>query len=90
MCRTGLLWRDAREVVESSLRAANIPVPAATAHVTALDSLSKMSNSNGHMDLREYEPVVAEVVRRAPCNFLVFSCGDDSVSWTLANPGGKV
>jgi uncharacterized protein (TIGR01627 family) len=40
------------------------------------------------MTRTEYTAIVDELLRRGPCNLLVFGCGPDSPMWRTLNAGG--
>ncbi len=63
--------------------------PSVQRRLELLDHFATMDKS-GQMHLSEYAVIINELLRRGPCNVLMFSCGRDSDGWVRVNKGGKV
>lgn len=53
------------------------------------DLVEEVLAKGGGCTCDEYLAIVDSVSELTPCNFLVFSCGHDSVLWTGVNHGGR-
>ena len=86
------LWRAFRQEVPRRLTAGGVAVPPPSLYSRAIDFFATEipKTSGGSMQLPEYDAIVMELLRRGPCNLLVFSCGFDSRGWVQVNEGGKV
>lgn len=55
----------------------------------ALAQFQAMDGKSGQMKVEEYMIIADELLRRGPCNLLVFGAGKDSRVWARLNLGGR-